>query len=101
MTRKADKENDQTLKAASVSGLGVEKFLDGIPDRAHDEHDVDQRRNQGQQHLEDDDVGQRNPAQHAARGQRRSDVSTSHCRMPNDQRKRWRIRPRALTGASV
>src|ERR1035438_3886813 len=51
------------MEAAGIGGVGMKMFLDVIPDRAQSEHDVDERRYQRQQNLEDYNVGQRHPTQ--------------------------------------
>ena len=51
------------MKAGRVRGIGVEVFLNEVPDCADGEHDVDERRHQRQQNLEDHDVRQRHEAQ--------------------------------------
>ena len=47
----------------------MEMFLDEIPDRRHGEHDVDERRNQRQQNLEDHNVRQRHPSEYTLTGE--------------------------------
>src|ERR1035441_1360469 len=47
----------------------MEMFLNEIPDRTHGEHDVDERRHQRQQNLENDNVRQRHPSQRALAGE--------------------------------
>ena len=79
----------------------MEVPVDEVVDDAGDEHQVDERRDQRQQHLEDEDVGQREQAHARLLRMNAARCFQTACRMPKDQRKRWRIRPFALTGASV
>ena len=45
-------------------------LLNEIVERAHCKHQIDKRRDQGQQNLENDDIRKSNPAQNAFAGER-------------------------------
>ena len=49
--------NYQPLEAGRIGRFRMEIFVDEVGRRSHDKHDVDERRNQRQQDLEDDHVG--------------------------------------------
>src|ERR1022692_2366862 len=53
----------QAMKAGRVRRFGMEIFADEVRRRSYDKHDVNKRRDQRQQDLEDDHVGYRCPAQ--------------------------------------
>jgi hypothetical protein len=65
-----------------------------------DEHHVDEGRDQRQQHLEDENVGQREEA-HGLVADEGGAMLPDGLQVPKDQRKRWRMRPLASMGASV
>src|SRR5208282_4057437 len=51
--------SQKLFKAGRGGGLGVVVQVDKVMDNAGNEHQVDERRDQRQQHLEDENVGQR------------------------------------------
>ena len=61
-------EEGEELEAGRGGGLGVEVLVDEVMDDAGEEHEVDQRREEGQQDLEDEDVGQGEEAHGAVVG---------------------------------
>ncbi len=59
-------ERQQLVKAGGAGRLRMEVPVDEVVDDSGDEHQVDQRRDQRQQYLENQDVGQREQAHGAA-----------------------------------
>src|ERR1039458_8151 len=53
----------QLVEIGRIGRLGLPVLVDEVDGGAGDEHDVDERRNQRQQDLEDDHVGYRDPAE--------------------------------------
>src|ERR1035437_9754159 len=64
--------HDQALKAGRVSRFRMEIPVDEVSRRSHHKHDVNKRRDQRQQDLEDDHVGYRYPAQRSLLFHRRA-----------------------------
>ena len=62
MSRKRDEVDEQLFEAGGGGGFGVVVAVDEVVDDAGHEHEVDERRDQRQKHLEDEDVGQREQA---------------------------------------
>src|ERR1035437_1883270 len=56
-------EHYQALKAGRIRRFGMEIFIDEVGRRSHHKHDVNERRNQRQQDLEDDHVRYRCPSE--------------------------------------
>src|ERR1017187_8340404 len=68
-----EEEQQQLIEAGGVGRLGVEVFVpDEVLERTDDEHDVDEGRDQGQQDLEDEDVGQGDESERAFAGKGRA-----------------------------
>ena len=61
-----EEEDEQLDEVGGAGGLGVEVLVDEVVDDAGDEHEVDERRDERKQDLEDEDVGQREEAHGAA-----------------------------------
>ena len=61
----------------------MEVFVDRVPERAADKHQVNKRRHDGQQYLENQNVGQGDPPQHALP---RKDVAMFPDRLQNPKR---------------
>ena len=68
MTQEGEEEAEQLVEAGGGGGLGVEVLVDEVVDDAGDEHEVDERREERQQDLEDEDVGQGEEAHGAVLG---------------------------------
>src|SRR5208283_4604475 len=56
--QEGEEVGDELFKAGGGGGLGVVVQIDEVVDHAGQEHEVDKGRDQGQKHLEDEDVGQ-------------------------------------------
>src|SRR3984957_20908477 len=56
--QEGEKEGQQLLEVRRVGRLGVEVAVNQVVHHARDKHQIDERRNQRQQDLEDQDVGQ-------------------------------------------
>lgn len=67
--QKDAKEDNKAGEAGRIGGIRVEILLHKIPERADDEHDVNEGRHEGQQNLKDDDVGQCDPTERAFSGE--------------------------------
>src|SRR5208283_1852552 len=63
--QKGDEEDQQALEASGIGSVRMKVFLDEIPDHADSKHQVNERRDQGKQNLEDEDVGKRDEPQSA------------------------------------
>ncbi len=50
-------EGDELVEVGGAGGVGVEVFVDEVMNDAGYEHEVDQRRDERKEDLEDDDVG--------------------------------------------
>src|SRR5215471_14959377 len=66
-----DGQEDQEVESEALKAAGIGAFRVEIPrgqvfKRAEQKHDVDKRRDQRQQNLKNNNVGQRDPAQAAA-----------------------------------
>ena len=61
-------EQHQFVEAGGIGRVRMEVLLHEIPDRAHGKHDVDHRRHQRQQNLENPNIWQRNPPQRTFAG---------------------------------
>ena len=54
----AEEEDQQPVEVGGRGGEGMEVAVDEVIDDAGQEHEIDERGDQGEQHLEDEDVGQ-------------------------------------------
>src|SRR6202041_381540 len=63
--QESDEEDQQALEARRIGGIRMEIILDEIPGHAGDKHHVNERRDEGKQNLEDEDVRKRHDPQRA------------------------------------
>src|ERR1035438_10015955 len=63
--QKRYEKDQQALEAGGIGRFRVEVFLNEVPDRAYGKHHVDEGRDQRQKNLEDQDVGESDPAEDA------------------------------------